>query len=153
MKNNQNLIGKTYTEPSYNSTGWQSVCKIVSEPFEDVGAQEMRVKAEVTFKGKKIELHIYYPRLNSIKHLLTIIFLVLSLSLQAQTAVKMDAKGNYTAIAKTSGKGTSKATATGKFFVDKSGNKFAVMQSAKGKLFYTRTSKNGKTYNCYISVK
>jgi len=93
-----------------------------------------------------------FIRMDIIKPILSIVFILLSFSIQAQTSVKIDAKGNYIAIAKTSAKGTSKATTTGKTYTDAKGIKYNVMKSEKGKLFIVRTSKSGKTYNQYLKI-
>jgi hypothetical protein len=70
----------------------------------------------------------------------------------AQTFVKLDSKGNYTAIAKTSVKGQSKAIATGKTYTDAKGKIYPVMKSDKGKLFIIRTSAKGSTYKQYLKI-
>ena len=87
------------------------------------------------------------------KQILLILITLVSISVQAQTVVKMDAKGNYTAVSKTSAKTGSKAQNTGKTYTDTKGAQYPVMKSEKGKLFIIRTSKNsGKSYNQYITI-
>ena len=77
--------------------------------------------------------------------------IALTFSVAAQTKVKVDASGNYTAL--TTSKTGSKATATGKFFTDSKGVKYPVFKSVNGKMFYRKVSKSGNTYNVYITVE
>lgn len=83
---------------------------------------------------------------------LTILFLCLfTFKLQAQTKVKTDAQGNYVTATVKGQKSGSKAKETGKYFVDKDGKKYPVMESKNGKLFIVRISKKtGNPYNQYI---
>ena len=68
----------------------------------------------------------------------------------AQNAVKTK-DGNYIALKAT---GTTKDSnkQTGKTFTDTKGVKYPVMESAKGKLFYVKTSKTGNEYKVYIKL-
>lgn len=77
-------------------------------------------------------------------------FLLSITTIKAQNATQ-DAKGNYIAI-KTANTATDSTKATGKTFTDTRGIVFPVMVSAKGKLFYMRTSKSGTQYKAYIKV-
>lgn len=71
-------------------------------------------------------------------------------SLFAQNAT-IDKAGNYVAL--NVGKIADKSNKpTGKTFTDNKGNKYPVMESAKGKLFYVRTSKTGNEYKVYIKL-
>jgi hypothetical protein len=67
----------------------------------------------------------------------------------AQNA-KQDANGNYVAIQHDT---TTTGTATGRTFTDAKGVVYPVLQSAKGKLYYMRTSKAGNIYKCYIKTE
>lgn len=70
-----------------------------------------------------------------------------SLTVSAQNA-KADGSGNYVAVS------AAKAPAknTGKTFTDTQGKKYPVYESARGKLYYMRTSKAGKEYKVYLKV-
>lgn len=61
-----------------------------------------------------------------------------------QTVTK-DANGNYVAV-----KRAETATKTGNTYTDAKGVVYEVYRSAKGKLFYYRTSKAGNVYKAYI---
>jgi hypothetical protein len=63
---------------------------------------------------------------------------------------KVDASGNYVALSKPAE--TDSAKATGKTYTDHKGEKFSVQISAKGKLFYVRTSKAGNQYKVYLKL-
>ena len=60
---------------------------------------------------------------------------------------KVAADGNLVAA-----QSQSKDKKTGKTFTDAKGIVYPVMESRKGKLYYIRTSKNGKTYKAYLKV-
>lgn len=83
-----------------------------------------------------------------------VIFIILSLSLNVigQTRVKVDSKGNYSAVAKQSANSTSKAIKTDKTYTDSKGKKYEVWQSVRGKLFIIRTSAKGNEYKQYLSI-
>lgn len=72
-----------------------------------------------------------------------------SIGVQAQT-VKKDASGNYYQVKADSSVRVSTAKPTGKTFTDLKGNKFPIMISKNGKLFYIKTSKAGNKYNVYL---
>ena len=63
----------------------------------------------------------------------------------AGQTVKQDAHGNYVAV-----KRAETATKTGNTYTDSKGVVYDVYRSAKGKLFYYRTSKAGNVYKAYI---
>ena len=64
----------------------------------------------------------------------------------AGQTVKQDAQGNYVAV-----KRAETATKTGNTYKDSKGVVYDVYRSAKGKLFYYRTSKAGNIYKAYIN--
>lgn len=72
---------------------------------------------------------------------------------KAQTKVFVDESGNYVAMAKTAND-TSKTTykETGRFFIEKSGEKSPVYVSDKGKEFVFIVSKKGNKYRKYLTV-
>ena len=76
--------------------------------------------------------------------LLSAVF-VLSLAGSAQNS-KVNASGNYVSVAKV----REPAKNSGKTFTDSKGIVYPVLESAKGKLFYTRVSKAGNEYNVYL---
>lgn len=67
----------------------------------------------------------------------------------AQNA-KKEANGNYTAIRQDASAQAAKET--GKTFTDTKGAKYAVLESARGKLYYMRTSAKGNVYKCYLKL-
>ena len=78
-----------------------------------------------------------------------LIVLSLATGSKAQNATK-GRDGNYIATERTD---TSKVTATGNTFTDRDGVVYPVFETAKGKLFYTRTSKKtGKPYKAYLKL-
>lgn len=77
------------------------------------------------------------------------LFIGFIMAANCQTVVK-DSKGNYTAVIKP--KITKEAKNTGNTYTDTKGNVYPVYESAKGKLFYTRISKNGNSYNVYLKL-
>jgi len=80
-----------------------------------------------------------------------IFLLLISSTTTAQNATK-DKDGNFYALAAPERpKDTGKET--GKTFTDRDGKKYAVLESAKGKLFYIRTSKTGNSYKVYIKTE
>lgn len=84
------------------------------------------------------------------KNLIALIIIglvALSFPANAQNARK-DATGNYIAINHAQDS-TAKQVAT---FTDSKGIKYPVFISAKGKLFYMRTSKAGNVYRAYLKV-
>lgn len=84
------------------------------------------------------------------KKIITVLAIVLcAFTATAQNATK-DAAGNYTAVKHTSVKPAVKST--GKTFTDVNGKVYPVYESAKGKLYYVRTSKSGNEYKVYIKV-
>jgi len=83
------------------------------------------------------------------KKALIAIAILFSFNCNAQNAT-IDKSGNYVAIQK---KAASEDKATGKTFTDAKGNKYPVMVSKNGKLFYVRTSKTGKEYKVYIKTE
>jgi len=80
-----------------------------------------------------------------------IFLLLLSFTGTAQNATK-GKDGNFYALAATD-KAKPGGKETGKTFTDKDGKKYAVLESAKGKLFYIRTSKTGNSYKVYIKTE
>ncbi len=72
-------------------------------------------------------------------------------SITAAPNAKLDASGNYVAIQKV--KVQAQPTPTGKTFTDTKGNTYPVWITPKGKLFYTRVSKQtGNEYPVYITL-
>jgi len=80
------------------------------------------------------------------KKLITIGSLLLCLTAHAQHVTK-DKNGNYTISAKAD---TANLKPTGHTITDRDGNVHPVYISQRGKLFWLRTSKNGKVYKSYI---
>lgn len=78
-----------------------------------------------------------------------LIFVAATCTVRAQNA-KVDASGNYTALAPSASKEPGKET--GKTFTDGKGTKYPVLISSKGKLYYIRTSKAGNEYKAYLKV-
>jgi len=78
------------------------------------------------------------------KNLILAVLLLLAAPAAGQT-VKQDANGNYVAV-----KRAETATKTGNTYTDSKGVVYDVYRSAKGKLFYYRTSKAGNVYKAYI---
>lgn len=83
------------------------------------------------------------------KKLLLIASLFIVTAGHAQTRVTKDAQGNYTVTAKHD---TSAGKPTGATITDKDGAKHPVLITARGKLYYMRTSKSGNVYKCYIKI-
>ena len=79
------------------------------------------------------------------KNLILAVLLLLAAPAAGQT-VKQDAQGNYVAV-----KRAETATKTGNTYKDSKGVVYDVYRSAKGKLFYYRTSKAGNIYKAYIN--
>lgn len=79
------------------------------------------------------------------KNLILAVLLLLAAPAAGQT-VKQDANGNYVAV-----KRAETATKTGNTYTDSKGVVYDVYRSAKGKLFYYRTSKAGNIYKAYIN--
>ena len=79
------------------------------------------------------------------KNLILAVLLLLAAPAAGQT-VKQDANGNYVAV-----KRAETATKTGNTYTDSKGVVYDVYRSAKGKLFYYRTSKAGNVYKAYIN--
>lgn len=77
------------------------------------------------------------------------LFIAFILAANAQTIVR-DSKGNYSAVIKP--KIAKEAKNTGNTYTDTKGNVYPVYESEKGKLFYTRISKNGNSYNVYLKL-
>ena len=78
------------------------------------------------------------------KNLILAVLLLLAAPAAGQT-VKQDAQGNYVSV-----KRAETATKTGQTYTDSKGVVYDVYKSAKGKLFYYRTSKAGNVYKAYI---
>jgi len=89
--------------------------------------------------------------LNRITAMLLIFILITTATSTAQNATK-GKDGNFYALAATD-KAKTGGKETGKFFIDKDGKKYSVLESAKGKLFYIRTSKTGNSYKVYIKTE
>lgn len=68
----------------------------------------------------------------------------------AQT-VKVMPDGNYVSVK--SANDSTGYKSTGKYFEDTKGNRYDVMISKNGKLFYFRTSKTGNVYRAYIKLQ
>ena len=83
------------------------------------------------------------------KKILLAVALLISTATFSQNA-KQDATGNYVAIKTAKTKDAGKAT--GKTFTDAKGNKYPVLESARGKLFYIKTSKTGNGYKVYLKL-
>ena len=80
------------------------------------------------------------------KIIITSLLIISAFTLSAQTAVKKDAQGNYTAVTK-----QAEIKDTGKTFTDKNGEVYKVYESAKGLLYINRKSlKTGKEYRQYL---
>lgn len=82
------------------------------------------------------------------KIIITAALFIAALTSQAQNA-KKDASGNYIAV--TTAK--EQAKPTGKTFTDSKGIKYPLFETAKGKLYYIRTSKAGKQYKAYLKIE
>lgn len=82
------------------------------------------------------------------KKMIVAVLLLLCLHSTGQNA-RQDASGNYVAIKKELAKGKP----TGKYFTDAKGQKYQVFESARGKLYYERTSKTGNTYKVYLRLE
>jgi len=80
-----------------------------------------------------------------------IFLLLISFAATAQNATK-GKDGNFYALAAPE-KPKDAGKETGKTFTDRDGKKYAVLESAKGKLFYIRTSKIGNSYKVYIKTE
>ena len=78
------------------------------------------------------------------KALLMAVLLLMAAPAAGQT-VKQDANGNYVSV-----KRAETATKTGNTYTDAKGVVYDVYRSAKGKLFYYRTSKAGNVYKSYL---
>ena len=78
------------------------------------------------------------------KALLFAVMLLIAAPAAGQTVTK-DANGNYVSV-----KRAETATKTGQTYTDSKGVKYDVYRSAKGKLFYYRTSKAGNVYKSYL---
>jgi len=85
--------------------------------------------------------------------LIAAVLIAITFSVSAQTKVVQTPDGNYTAATVTKKTTGSKATETGKFFTYSKGNKYPVLKSVNGKLFYRKTSKSGNVYNVYLTEK
>lgn len=84
------------------------------------------------------------------KALLTLLFLFIAVSSQAQQLAKINSKGHYSISSDSS---AVKAVNTGKTFEDKKGTIYPIFKSGKGKFFIVRTSaKTGNTYKQYITI-
>ncbi len=81
------------------------------------------------------------------KKLILAVLLLIAAPAAGQT-VKQDTNGNYVSV-----KRAETVTKTGNTFTDSKGVVYDVYKSAKGKLFYYRTSKSGNVYKCYIQTK
>lgn len=79
------------------------------------------------------------------KALLMAVMLLIAAPAAGQTVTK-DANGNYVSV-----KRAETATKTGQTYTDSKGVVYDVYKSAKGKLFYYRTSKAGNVYKAYIN--
>lgn len=82
--------------------------------------------------------------------LFTLVFILSIVSGYSQKKVVVDSKGNYTLV-----QSAAKKTAdveTGKFFIDKTGQKYPILKSVNNKLYYWKTSKSGNLYKVYITV-
>lgn len=66
---------------------------------------------------------------------------------QAQTKVVKDASGNYVQLKRVD---SSENKPTGHNFIDKEGKSYPMYISARGKLYYLRTSKAGNVYKAYV---
>lgn len=69
---NNITIGYKYTDYTFNSTGWNSICEVISEPKEDKYAQISRVKVKMTFEGKDIPAKISWVALHTINNYKTL---------------------------------------------------------------------------------
>jgi hypothetical protein len=83
--------------------------------------------------------------------LFTIVFLALLNGLFAQSLVKKDTNGFYTAIFRPDT--TIGYSATNEYFIDSKGTKYTVYRTKAGKYFVLRTSKKtGKQYKEYLKL-
>jgi hypothetical protein len=81
--------------------------------------------------------------------LVLILIIALSgLSTFAQQKVVKDSTGNYTLVSNSTVKKVDENT--GKFFVDKNGNKYPILKSVNGKYYYWKKAKSGNLYKVYI---
>lgn len=80
--------------------------------------------------------------------LVLLLIMSCTISVNAQQKVVKDSTGNYQLV---SSSGVKKADEnTGKFFVDKNGNKYPILKSVNGKFYYWKTAKSGNIYKAYI---
>lgn len=85
------------------------------------------------------------------KIITALLLLCLTTGIKAQNAQRTK-DGNFVALTATP-KGKDAGKDTGKTFTDRDGKKYPVFESAKGKLYYIRTSKNGNEYRAYIRTE
>jgi hypothetical protein len=74
--------------------------------------------------------------------------LLAAFSAVAQQKVVKDSTGNYQLVSSSKEKKADENT--GKFFVDKNGNKYPILKSVNGKFYYWKTAKSGNLYKVYI---
>lgn len=82
--------------------------------------------------------------------LFTLVLVLSIVSGYSQKKVVVDDKGNYTVV-----QSAAKKTAdedTKKVFIDAKGNKYPILKSINGKLYYWKTAKSGNLYKVYITV-
>ena len=79
--------------------------------------------------------------------LVTAFLLLGSCAAYPQTRATKDAQGNYVQAKRAD---TASNKPTGHTFTDKDGKSYPVFISARGKLYYMRTSKYGNVYKAYL---
>jgi len=85
------------------------------------------------------------------KIITALLLLCLTTGIKAQNATRTK-EGNFIAIT-TTPKAKDAGKNTGKTFTDNTGKKYPVFESAKGKLYYIRTSKTTATeYKVYLKL-
>jgi len=142
MKETTRTQGQRGKDLKQRAPGGGRKAKPEKEKVKTYGVQ--LTPAQNTFIEKK-----YGSRTKAIRTLLTILCLMLTFALSAQTATKTK-DGNYIATQKQDTATTGKPT--GKTFTDKSGKVYPLFISKNGKLYYTRVSKAGNTYKAYLKV-
>jgi hypothetical protein len=70
-----------------------------------------------------------------------------SLQAQKKANVTIDSKGNFVSVKKDT---ASKATPTGRYYIDRAGSMWPVFKTDTGRLYALRTSKAGKEYKYYL---
>lgn len=85
------------------------------------------------------------------KHITILIVIILAYFTSYSQNAKVDGSGNYVAI-KAVKTAVDNNKPTGRTFTDAKGAVYPVLESAKGKLFYVKTSAAGNQYKVYIKL-